>query len=445
MTVLDTSPLEARRSQIRNQAEQLLLNAAAQGRRTLNQGEQARYDAMMAEARDLSEDLERRSQINSTVGGLSARLPGVGGARTNDRDLTYRRHGRDSWVRDLVLSQVGYDASGECRRRLGQHAQEVATHGTFQEYRDLSRTDGAGGYAVPPAWLVDQYVELARPSRPLADLVTRLPLPGGTDTINVPKMLTGTSVAVQVADNTTVSETDITDTFVSCPVRTIAGQQSIAIQLLDQSPVAFDDIIFRDLVAAHGAATDVQVITGTGTNGQVLGIHNTAGIQTVTVGALTIAGFYAAIANAIQLVHSSRFLPPTVVVMHPRRWGWLCSLLDTTNRPLIVPNSQAPMNSAGAFDVVASQQVVGSVQGVPIVTDPNLATNLGAGTNQDYVYVLRASDLVLYESGLRARVLPETKAETLTVLVQLYGYLGFTAGRQPAAVVEVQGFTPPSF
>jgi hypothetical protein len=59
--------------------------------------------------------------------------------------------------------------------------------------------------------------------------------------------------------------------------------------------------------------------------------------------------------------------------------------------------------------------------------------------------VLRASDLVLWESGLRTRILPETKASTLTILCQLYGYVAFSAGRFPQSVAELTGLTPPSF
>jgi hypothetical protein len=70
--------------------------------------------------------------------------------------------------------------------RLRRHAQDVATSEEYTEYRDLSRVDGAGGYAVPPAWLMDQYIELARPGRAFANLVQRQPLPGGTDSINIP-------------------------------------------------------------------------------------------------------------------------------------------------------------------------------------------------------------------------------------------------------------------
>jgi len=106
--------------------------------------------------------------------------------------------------------------------------------------------------------------------------------------------------------------------------------------------------------------------------------------------------------------------------MHPRWWGWFLALLDNQQRPLFLPDVNRPYNAAGILEEVASQQVVGSIQGLPVVTDPNIATNSGTGT-EDIVYVLRASDVVLWESGIRARVLPETKAQNLTVLLQLFG------------------------
>ena len=59
------------------------------------------------------------------------------------------------------------------------------------------------------------------------------------------------------------------------------------------------------------------------------------------------------------------------------------------------------------LEAVESQQVVGEMQGLPVVTDPNIPTNFGSWTD-DPTYVMRAEDLVLWETGLRARVLPET-------------------------------------
>jgi HK97 family phage major capsid protein len=345
---------------------------------------------------------------------------------------------------------MNMDTDGNARDRLFRHAQDVATLPEYQEYRDISRVDGSGGYAVPPAWLMDQYIELARPGRAFANLVQRQPLPGGTDSINIPKMLTGTSVGVQASDNATVADIDLTDTFINAPVRTIAGQQGVAIQLIDQSPIAFDDVVFRDLVAAHAASTDQQVLSGSGSNGQVLGVSGTPGISTVTPTSVDIKGTYSAIANAIQQVHTTRFLPPEVIVMHPRRWGWFLSLLDLQDRPLVLPAANSPMNVAGVLSDVASQQVVGQMHGLPVVTDPNISitdggTGSGTGGTDDIIYVLRASDVVLWESGIRARVLPETKAANLTVLLQIYNYLAFSAARYPASIVQIVGLTAPTW
>jgi hypothetical protein len=111
----------------------------------------------------------------------------------------------------------------------------------------------------------------------------------------------------------------------------------------------------------------------------------------------------------------------------------------------VLPAANSPMNVAGVLSDVASQQIVGQVQGLPVVTDPNITTTAGGGSNEDVVYVLRASDIVLWEGGIRARVMPETKAQTLTVLLQVYSYLAFSAARYPQSVVEITGLTAPTF
>ena len=53
--------------------------------------------------------------------------------------------------------------------------------------------------------------------------------------------------------------------------------------------------------------------------------------------------------------------------------------------------------------------------------------------------------MVLWESGIKARVLPETKAQNLTVLLQIYSYLAFSAARFPQSVVEITGLTAPTW
>jgi HK97 family phage major capsid protein len=449
------------RARAQQKGEAVLLLAREQGREKLELEEDNEFRKYMSEMKELGAELvgldERIEEVRAEVertGQLNANLSRIRkaeGAITRVREQAIYQKGdpRRSYMQDMIKVSLNVDDTGECRDRLMRHAQDVQTLPEYMEFRDLTRVDGSGGYAVPPAWLMNQYIELARPGRAFANLVQRQPLPGGTDSINIPKILTGTANAVQTADNISVAEVNLTDTFINAPVRTIAGQQGVAIQLIDQSPIAFDDVVFRDLVAAHAAVTDQQVLAGSGANGQVLGVNSTPGISTISVSAVTIAGVYSAVANAIQLVHSTRFLPPEVIVMHPRRWGWFLSLLDTTNRPLFLPAANSPYNIAGVLEDVASQQVVGQMHGLPVVTDPNISTTSGSEYasygDEDVIYVLRASDIVLWESGIRARVLPETRANNLTVLLQIYNYLAFSAARYPQSVVTVTGLTQPTF
>jgi HK97 family phage major capsid protein len=454
----EISQLQAAKDRAVNAAKQVLLERRALGHEDVDPATEARYRPHYDEICRLNTalleaeaDEQRRIPNNPAVARIQAAQNQTRSTtmsiHVNEPEL-YRRGGPHSFGLDLMrASTPGMDLDGAARQRLTRHTEnmtERAQHGDL-EYRDISRVDGQGGYAVPPAWLMDQYVTYARPGRAFANLCQRQTLPGGTDSINIPKMLTGTTVAIQTADNTAVSQTDLTDTFINCPVRTIAGQQSVAIQLIDQSPIAFDDVVFRDLTSAHAAVLDQQVMYGSGASGQVLGVVSTPGVTTIPVASLDIAGIYKAIANAIQTIHVTRFLPPECIVMHPRRWGWLLTLLDTTNRPLFIPEANSGFNAAGILEDVDSQQVVGRTHGLPIVTDPNVATNLGAGTNEDEIFIARFSDLVLWESGIRARVMPEVKAANLTVLLQIYSYVAWTAARYPASIITLSGLTPPVF
>jgi len=269
--------------------------------------------------RVLSEQDLRRLADADAQQRLGAALDGNGQPRAviTSEPRTYGPGTRSSYFLDLARAQLNMgDGDGgpeQARARLQRHSKELevdlparearrdeAAHaGTDRELRragynqrardnafekrvNPNRTDGQGGFFVPPLWLVDEYVDLPRFGRTTANLCKTMGLPTGTDSINLPKVLTGTTAAVQTADAVGVSSTDLTDTSVNAPVRTIAGQQDIAIQLLDQSPVSFDEIVLADLIADYNMKLDVQVVNGSGAAGQVTGILNVAGINAVT-------------------------------------------------------------------------------------------------------------------------------------------------------------------
>ena len=258
------SKLSTRRDELQDKAEAVLMVAREQGRDNLESDEDTELQKYMSEMRGLGKDIEalddRITEVGEEVrrsGQINANLAKIRNTEKSvlsvKEQATYTKGDpRRSYMQDLIRMSMNLDSTGESRDRLMRHAQDVASAPEYQEYRvaaGLSRVEGQGGYAVPPAWLMDQYVELARPGRAFANLVQRQPLPGGTDSINIPKLLTGTSVDVQESDNGEVEEVDLTDTFINAPVRTVAGAQGVAIQLIDQSPIAFDDVVFRDLTA----------------------------------------------------------------------------------------------------------------------------------------------------------------------------------------------------
>ena len=105
-------------------------------------------------------------------------------------------------------------------------------------------------YAIPPLWLIDEYIPALRPGRVAAGLCKQMPLPEGTDSINIPRLLTPTLTGIQTADAAPVMSRDFSDTFQQANVKTISGQEDVPIQLIEQSPgQILDRVLMTDLIA----------------------------------------------------------------------------------------------------------------------------------------------------------------------------------------------------
>ncbi len=128
--------------------------------------------------------------------------------------------GERSYFGDLFRSQVLHDVNAS--QRIAQHAEERAT--------------GTGAYAglVVPQYLIDQAALIARAGRPFANSVTSLELPEQGMSLLLPRETTGSSAAVQTAENTAVSSTDEVWANVTLPVATIAGQATPSRQSLER-------------------------------------------------------------------------------------------------------------------------------------------------------------------------------------------------------------------
>lgn len=345
--------------------------------------------------------------------------------------MLYRKGGEHSYFRDMAKANEPGNQDPAARTRLQRHAKEM----DVELRANMNRTDGTGGEAVPPLWLMSEFINVARAGRITADLCRRLPLPAGTDSINLPRLATGTAVAEQT-DGASVQKTDATTNSVSGAVTTLAGQQVFAMQLFDQSPLNFDEVVFGDLLADLAKQVDAYVL-----NKASIGILNVSSIISVayTDASPTVPELYPKIADGVQQVETLRFLPPQAIVMHPRRWAWHLASLDSSNRPLVVPNAQGPTNAFAGMSDVRAEGSVGSLQGLPVYVDPNVPVNLGAGTNEDRIITARFDDLFLFEGDVKSRVLFETDADTLSVRLQVWEYLAFIGSRFPKAIAVTSG------
>ncbi len=136
------------------------------------------------------------------------------------------REGRSFW-RDLVQFKTGDDATGEARARLNEHSQQEQRLG-------LNSTGGDGASFIPPCYLEDRWIDAAVAAKPFVSTIPQFDAPKG-HTIYVPKISAPGTVGVQATELTTVTNTDQTDQFLSTTLTTIAGQQLISRQLLDQA------------------------------------------------------------------------------------------------------------------------------------------------------------------------------------------------------------------
>lgn len=403
-------------------------------------------DTAQTEVARLEAELAEEARINGLMSETTRTAPSPRTGYDNQARITsepevYRRGDHStSYFRDLVRAQtrVGTDVSG-AGDRLQRNARQFADtvrNAPATETRALSTTDGAGGDFVPPLWLINQFIELARPGRVTADLVNGQVLPGGTDTISLPRLATGTAVAQQATQNTALQNTDATTNSVSATVVTLGGLQTISQQLIDQSPINMDEILLEDLASDYAVKADTFVLLNNATN--AVGLISAAGTNSnVTATTITGAGsVWSKLAETIALIHTSRYMPPTAIVMHPRRWASYLASVDTQGRPLITPDAMNPLAASGG---VISAGRVGTMQGLPVYTDPNLPTNLGAGTNQDPIIVMRERDVIFYESAPRAEASIQPGFANLSVTLRFYRYAALHASRFPKSVAVLNG------
>ena len=438
-----------RRDAVKAEMDAILEAVAAESRTDLTADETTKVDALVEESRSLDEKIEKLTaqatadaKASEARAAVAAVVTPVGGTTVTREVRTYTPEADVSFVKDAFNAQFNNDYAA--RERLARHSKEESI-----ERRAVDTSNFAG--LVVPQYLVDLAAPYARAGRPTADFATsKHSLPAAGMTLNISRMTTGTSTAVQETQNTAVSNTDSDDTLLTIPVRTIAGQQDLSRQAIERG-TGIDTFVLADLIRSWHTTVDYQILNGTGSNGQFKGIRTSGGNAiTYTATTPTTALLYSKLADAYQQVESNVFIAPTHWIMHPRRLAAILASSDTTGRPLAVPTANGPMNATAAGAGLPGYGNSGyTILGLPVITDANVLTNLGAATNQDEIYCVAAPEMHLWEQAGSPFALSfdQTTAGSLTIKSVVYGFGAFSAERYPlaASIISGTGLVAPTF
>jgi hypothetical protein len=295
-----------------------------------------------------------------------------------------------------------------------------------REFSGLERRDILGGgtaflpAAGPPGYISEAFATAARSRSPLADWLQRQPHPGSLK-VSTPRIVNGVAVRVQTAENAAITEQDPTSALAEVPTSTIAGQVDVSRQLFDFSNPGSDQWLSAELGAAYAASLESQLISGSGSSGQLLGLRTVSGLTSVSAvnASPTAASNYSQIGNLVQQVAVASGIRPDTLLLAPRRAEFIRGKIGY------------PVDWFG----------------LTLIESPAMPLNLGGPTNQDPVIAFNRAEVILYSRPVQFRAYPEVGSSTLTVRFSAWGYAALQAQRQPSALGLSTGteWAPPTF
>jgi HK97 family phage major capsid protein len=410
-----------------------LVSAAANEKRELTTEEDADIAQTLEAVRDLDEQIRRHKELEERAAAAaeSRKSSGVEAAVTTVKSepRTYAPNSSNSFIRDAFAAQFSNDFAAS--ERLARHMNEERV-----ERRDVTSSNFAG--LIVPQFLTELAAPFARAGRPFLDVARKHQLPDAGLTISISKVTTGSATAVQ-NEGAGVQETNMDDTKLDVSVVTVAGQQNVSRQAIERG-TNVDSLVMADLVSAYHTNLDSLFVTTSATS-----LTNViTQVVTYTDGSPSVAELYPKLADCIQRIQTNFFAGPNFILMHPRRLAFILASLDLQNRPLAVPvpnfNGQPAIASGNGAPVYGNSGY--TILGLPVITDANVITTNGAGSNEDVIIIGNTQEAHLWEQGTGEPMMlrfEQPKAAELDITMIVYGYAAFTANRYPNAFALVGG------
>lgn len=425
----------------------------------------ADIDQVRAEIRDLEGEIAREAEIaelaqRTTPGAPAPAYDQVG--RVGSEERTYAPHKERGFDQRTGQLRPGVKAGGDFERdvaaaflgdwtaqeRLNRHMAEERV----ERAQYFTRAAGTGAFAglTVPQYLTDLYAPAVAAMRPFADACNKHELPADGMTVNISRITTATSAALQASENTAVSETNIDDTLLTVNVQTIGAQQTLSRQAIERG-TGTEAVTLDDLYRRYATTLDSTLI-----NQATTGLAASSTVIAYTSATPKVVELYPIIIQAQAAVEAAMLDQSSgdiLTVMHSRRWYWLQNGLSAT-WPLIAQPGIVPQMLGSNYNQKYGDGVRGVLpNGSPVIVDNNVTTaglaGATTGGTQDHVYVLDRREAHLWEDPnapvfIRAE---QPAAASLGVLFVLYGYFASTFSRysQAAQLISGTGTVTPAF
>ena len=272
--------IRERRAAAVAKARAILAKAEAENR-SLTADESKDFDTIKAEITDL-EAAEQRAQFIDDAERRSVARPVEGG-----RDTLEQLEQRASLLSVIRAGTEGRSLSGadaelhaELERRHGapKHGGILVPLRAF-ERRENNTTNGAG--LVGTDHRADQFIGPLRASLLVKALGVRT-LSDLRGDVSIPKHGAGLS-AGWVEEGEALTESTMGFSGVTLTPHHVGGISEMSRQLIQQSAPAIEDLVRDDLSFAIAAAVDAAIVSGSGDDGEPLGILERLGVQTADI------------------------------------------------------------------------------------------------------------------------------------------------------------------
>lgn len=267
---------EARAAKV-DEAEAIVKAADAEDR-GMNEGEQTRFDACMAEADGLKADIERREKLEAEKAALDRpeerkTAPHVESTEDEQRIEVVHNYGTLKHFRGKTAAEDAYKFGTWLGGLMGIQTMRDRAGKLGLEYRvNNEGVNTAGAFLVPTvlngplAYNVDQYGTF----RQFADVV-----PMSSDTASWPRQ-TGDVTTYYVGENAAATESELTWEQVNLTARKLAAYSKITNELSEDAVVMVADRVMGSMSRAIAQAEDTAGWTGTGAaaTGGIDGVKN---------------------------------------------------------------------------------------------------------------------------------------------------------------------------